>query len=413
MTSGQVILDVAVILVAARIGAALFESFGQPGVIGEIVAGIALGPTILGAFPGDPSAGLFPPEAVDVLQGIGQLGLALFMFQIGWELDLDLVRRRERAAMLISLASVVVPFALGIGLATYLHPRYAEDVPFWPFALFVGAALSLTAFPVLARLLAQLRLSHTPTGSLVLSAAAVDDILGWTALAIALAALASGSPWDYARIVIETALLVAVVVVLLRPLLARLCRSPSPVQQGLVVPLVLGAAYATEAIGIHFVFGAFLAGVVMPRIERESAARHTRQAIVAAAALLVPIYFVNSGMAVDIPGLEAGDAGVFLLILGAACVGKFTGALAGGMAAGVRGREAVAIGVLMNTRGLIEIVLLTVGRDAGLIDDRLFTLFALMAIVTTLATAPILRRTALPAASPDEEADYRASLVQR
>ena len=192
MTSGQVILDVAVILVAARIGAALFESLGQPGVIGEIVAGITLGPTILGAFPGDPSAGLFPPEAVEVLQGIGQLGLALFMFQIGWELDLDLVRRRERAAMLISLASVVVPFTLGIGLATYLHPRYAADVPFWPFALFVGAALSLTAFPVLARLLAQLGLSQTPTGSLVLSAAAVDDILGWTALAIALAALSSG-----------------------------------------------------------------------------------------------------------------------------------------------------------------------------------------------------------------------------
>jgi len=159
MNSGQVILDVAVILVAARIGAALFESLGQPGVIGEIVAGITLGPTILGALPGDPSAGLFPPEALEVLKGIGQLGLALFMFQIGWELDLDLVRRRERAAMLISLASVVVPFTLGIGLATYLHPRYAEDVPFWPFALFVGAALSLTAFPVLARLLAQDRKS--------------------------------------------------------------------------------------------------------------------------------------------------------------------------------------------------------------------------------------------------------------
>ncbi|MET0686798.1 MAG: cation:proton antiporter [Solirubrobacteraceae bacterium] len=400
MTSGQVILDVAVILVAARIGAALFESLGQPGVIGEIVAGITLGPTILGALPGDPSAGLFPPEALEVLKGIGQLGLALFMFQIGWELDLGLVRRRERAAMLISLASVVVPFTLGIGLATYLHPRYAEDVPFWPFALFVGAALSLTAFPVLARLLAQLGLSQTPTGSLVLSAAAVDDILGWTALAIALAALSSGGPWDYARIVVETAILVAVVVVLLRPLFARLTHSTSPLQQGLVVPLVLGTAYATEAIGIHFVFGAFLAGAVMPRIEQEAAARNTRQAIVAAAALLVPVYFVNSGMAVDIPGLEAGDAGVFLLILGAACVGKFAGAFAGGRAAGVRGREAVAIGVLMNTRGLIEIVLLTVGRDAGLIDDRLFTLFALMAIVTTLATAPILRRTALPAASP-------------
>ena len=408
MSTGQVILDVAVILVAARIGGAVFEAIGQPGVIGEIVAGVTLGPTILGAFPGDPAADLFPPEAVEVLTAIGQLGLALFMFQIGWELDLQLVRRRERAALLISLASVLVPFALGIGLAFYLHPRYAEDVPYWPFALFIGAALSLTAFPVLARLLAQLGLSRTPTGSLVLSAAAVDDVLGWTALAIALAVLSSGGPWDYVRIVLETAVLVVFVVVALRPLLARLTSSPSPLQQGLVVPLMLGTAYATEAIGIHFVFGAFLAGAAMPRGRPGADAQGAvRQGILAAAALLVPIYFVGSGMAVDIPGLEAGDAGVFLLILAAACVGKFTGALAGGWAAGVRGREAVAIAVLMNTRGLIEIVLLTVGRDAGLIDDRLFTMFALMAIVTTIATAPLLRRTAPPGRAASDEGAYR------
>jgi Kef-type K+ transport system membrane component KefB len=404
MATGQVILDVAVILVAARVGAALFESFGQPGVIGEIVAGVALGPTILGAFPGDPSAELFPPAAVEVLQGIGQLGLALFMFQIGWELDLRLVRRREHAAMLISVASVLVPFSLGIGLATYLHPRYAADVPFWPFAVFIGAALSLTAFPVLARLLTQLRLAQTPTGSLVLSAAAVDDVLGWTALAIALAVLASGGPWDYARIVLETAIVVSIVAFLLRPLFARLAHATSPVSQGLIVPLALGTAYATEAIGIHFVFGAFLAGVAMPRLEQGPAAAGTRRTIVAAASLLVPIYFVGSGMAVDVPGLRAGDAGVFLLILATACVGKFAGALAGGRAAGVRGQEAVAIAVLMNTRGLIEIVLLTVGRDAGLIDDRLFTLFALMAITTTLATAPVLRRIAPPVRPPPDAA---------
>ena len=405
MATGQVILDVAVILVAARVGAALFESFGQPGVIGEIVAGVTLGPTILGALPGDPAAELFPPEALEVLEAIGQLGLALFMFQIGWELDLQLVRRRERAAMLISIASVVVPFALGLGLATYLHPRYAADVPFWPFALFIGAALSLTAFPVLARLLAQLRMSQTPTGSLVLSAAAVDDVLGWTALAIALAVLSSGGPWDYVRIVLETAILVLFVAYFLRPLFARLAHAASPVSQGLIVPLALGTAYATDAIGIHFVFGAFLAGVAMPRPQRESAAEGTRQTILVTASLLVPIYFVGSGMAVDIPGLDPGDAGVFLLILGAACVGKFAGALAGGRIAGVRGREAVAIAVLLNTRGLIEIVLLTVGRDAGLIDDRLFTLFALMAIATTLATAPILRRAAPGLRSPAVDDD--------
>jgi K+:H+ antiporter len=406
MTAGRILLDIAVILVAARAGAALFERFGQPGVIGEIVAGVALGPTLLGAFPDDPSAALFPADAMEVLKAIGQLGLALFMFQVGWELDLGVVRRRERAALFISLASVVVPFGLGLALAAYLHPRYADDVPFWPFALFIGAALSLTAFPVLARLLAQLRLSRTPTGGLVISAAAIDDVLGWSALAVALAVLASGDAWDYVRIVLETAALVAIVWLVLRPLFRRLVAGDSPVGHALVLPLMLGVAYATEAIGIHAVFGAFLAGAAMPRIEPGSDAARARDGIFAAAALLVPIYFVVSGMGVDIPGLDASDAAVFVLILAAACVGKFSGAFAGGRAAGVPAREAVAIAVLMNTRGLIEIVLLTVGRDAGLIDDRLFTLFSLMAIATTLATAPILRRTAPAAWAPLDDQGY-------
>jgi Kef-type K+ transport system membrane component KefB len=381
MSAGRVLIDVAVILVAARVGGFLFERIGQPGVIGEIVAGIALGPTLLGALPGDPSADLFHADTRSVLSAIGQLALALFMFTVGWDLDLRLVRRRERAAVAISIASVALPFALGLGLAAYLHPRHASDVPFWPFALFVGAALSLTAFPVLARILDETGIAGTAMGTLVLSAAAVDDLIGWTILAVALATLA-----------FETALFVAAVVVVLRPLLRAMVASGSPLWQGLVVPCALGSAYATDAIGIHAVFGAFLCGAAMPRLAKDETAFQLRGTVSAAAAVFVPIYFVGSGMAVDIPGLRSGDLGAFALILAAACAGKFAGAFGGGRAAGVAAREAAAIGVLMNTRGLIEIVLLTVGRDRGLIDDRLFTLFALMAIVTTLATAPILRR---------------------
>jgi Kef-type K+ transport system membrane component KefB len=409
MTAGRILLDVAVILVAARVGGALFERAGQPGVIGQIVAGIALGPTVLGALPGDPSSALFPESTHSVLHAIGQLGLALFMFAVGWDLNLRLVRRRERAAISVSIASIALPFALGLGLAAYLHPRHAADVPFWPFALFVGASLSLTAFPVLARILEQTGLAATGMGAVVLSAAAVDDLIGWSILAVALAVLTSGGAWDYVRIVVETALFVAAIVVVMRPLLRHLVASASPLRQGLVLPCALAGAYATDAIGMHAVFGAFLIGAAMPRPPAGELALLLRRNVSAAVGLLVPIYFVGSGMAVDIPGLHPGDVGALALILTAACAGKFLGALGGGRAAGVELREAAAIGILMNTRGLIEIVLLTVGRERGLIDDRLFTLFALMAIATTLATTPLLRRVAPLGQTPRGSARTRTT----
>jgi Kef-type K+ transport system membrane component KefB len=395
VTTGRILLDVAVILLAARAGGMLFERAGQPGVIGEIAAGVALGPTLLGALPGDPSSALFPGEANEVLRLIGQLGLVLFMFTVGWELDLTLVRRRERAAATVSIASVLLPFALGMALAVHLHPAHdsiaGAPVPFWPFALFVGASLSLTAFPVLARILRETGLAGTELGALVLSAAAVDDILGWSALAFALAALASGGPWDYAQIVLETALFAGLVVFVARPLLRALLRSASPAREALVIPFALAGAYVTDAIGIHAVFGAFLSGAAMPRPGPGVALTELRRLLAGAVGLLAPIYFVTSGMAIDIPGLRKADIGDLGLILAAACAGKFFGAFGGARLARVNVRDAAAIGVLMNTRGVIEIVLLTVGRERGLIDDRLFALLALMAILTTLLTSPLLR----------------------
>jgi Kef-type K+ transport system membrane component KefB len=396
-TTGRVLLDVAVILVAAWAGGLLFARIGQPAVIGEIAAGIALGPTLLGALPGDPSEALFPADAREVLQLIGQLGLAAFMFTIGWDLDLRLVRRHESAAVTVSVASILLPFALGLGLATYLHPEHGsvagDAVPFWPFALFIGTALSLTAFPVLARILSDTRMDATPVGVLALTAAAIDDVIGWSVLAVALAVLASSSAWDYVRIVAECAAFVAVVLLVVRPLLERLLRNPTPAREVLVLPIAFAGAYVTEAIGLHAVFGAFLVGVAMPR-RTDGDARRTLAAVVA---VFAPIYFVTSGMAVDIPGLRSDDLVAFALILAAACAGKFIGAYTGARSGGVPPRDSAAVAVLMNTRGLIEIVLLTVGRDLGLIDDRLFTLFALMAIVTTLATTPVLQRMSRPA----------------
>jgi Kef-type K+ transport system membrane component KefB len=392
MTTARVTLDVAVILIAAWAGGRLFERVGQPAVLGEIAAGVALGPTLLGALPGDPAESLFPADAQTVLRPIGQLGLAVFMFTVGWDLNLKVIRRREAAAASVSILSMLLPFALGLGLAVYLHPEHdtigGQTVPFGPFALFIGAALAMTAFPVLARILNELRLSATPLGALVLAAAAIDDVVGWTILAAALAVLEASSAWEYVRMVVECAGFVAVVLYVLRPLLRRVT-APA-----LVLPIALGGAYVTDAIGIHAVFGAFLVGVAMPRPPDDEA----RRSLVAVVAVLAPIYFVMSGMAVDIPGLRAGDVAAFALILAAACAGKVFGAYAGARLVRIPRRDAAAIGVLMNTRGLIEIVLLTVGRDQGLIDDRLFTLFALMAIATTLLTQPALRRLRRPGA---------------
>ena len=395
-TTGRILLDVAVILIAARAGGVLFERMGQPSVIGEIAAGIALGPTLLGLLPGDPSSDLFPADALAVLQLIGQLGLVLFMFAVGWDLDLKIVRHRERAAATVSIASILLPFALGLALAAHLHPEHdtvaGAAVPFWPFALFLGASLSLTAFPVLARILQETGLASSPIGTLVITAAAVDDVIGWSVLALALAVLASSGAWDYVRLLVEIALFVAVVAVVLRPVLHRLLRHASPAREALVLPTALAGAYVTDAIGIHAVFGAFLVGAAMPRPDAEHTLKELRRRLSPVISFLAPIYFVTSGMAVDIPGLRAGDLADLVLIITAACAGKFLGAFAGARVTGMGVRDASVIGVLMNTRGLIEIVLLTVGVDVGLIDDRLFTLLAVMAIVTTLLTSPLLRR---------------------
>src|SRR4051794_27724796 len=221
MTTGQILLDVAVVLAAAGVGGTAFERIGQPRGIGEVVAGIALGPPLLGALPGGPAAALFPADARGGLVLIGQVGLATFMFTVGWDLDLRVVRRQERAAALVSVASIVLPLALGVALAAYLYPGHdtvgGQHVPFGPFALFVGAALSLTAFPVLARILSETRLAGTPLGALVLTAASIDDVIGWSLLAVALVVLEAGSAWDYVRMLLECAACVTAGGVVFRP----------------------------------------------------------------------------------------------------------------------------------------------------------------------------------------------------
>jgi Kef-type K+ transport system membrane component KefB len=396
-------LDVALIVLLARAMGLLFARVGQPPVVGEIVAGIALGPTLLGALPGDLTGLLFAPEVRGPLRVVGQLALALFMFTVGWSLDLRLLRKHERTAATISLMSACMPFGLGVALALVLHRSHGvvdgHSVGMLPFALFIGASMSITAFPVLARILVDRRMETGPVGALVLACAAVDDVLGWTLVVVVLAVVSSAGPWDWTRIIVELALFVLVVGTVIRPVLGWALH---PVHgrvgrdvQATAAVLVAGAlacAATTELIGVHFVLGAFAFGLAVPRGSsgRDALAR-TRDRITPLVALLLPVYFVLPGLNVDVSGLNPRDVGEFVAVVVVACTGKVGGAVAAARLRRVEWRDALAIGALMNTRGLIELVVLAVGFEHGILDRRLFTIMVLMAIGTTLLTGPLLR----------------------
>lgn len=400
--TARLFLDLALILVLAHAAGALFARLRQPPVIGEIIVGILLGPTLLGALPGDPSAALFGPEVRGALQVVGQVALALFMFTVGWSLDTSALRRHERTAAAISLSSALVPFALGIAIAVPLHRAHGvvggEAVDFLPFALFIGASMSITAFPVLARILVDRGMARGRLGALVLTAAAVDDVLGWTLVVLVLAVLASAGAWEWARVVIELALFVLTLLVVVRPALAwalgrrrGMIGADRGATTALLVAGTLACAGVTELIGVHFVIGAFAFGLVVPRkLPGAAALDGARGPIVAVAALLLPAYFVLPGLNVDVTSLTAGDAGELAAIFALACLGKIGGAAAAARARHVGWHDSLAIGALMNTRGLIELVVLTIGFEQGVLDRRLFTVMVLMAIATTLLTGPLL-----------------------
>jgi Kef-type K+ transport system membrane component KefB len=396
----KILIDLAIILVGAQAVGAVFAMVGQPPVIGQIVAGILLGPSLLGLAPGDPSATLFPPGVAATLKTIGQLGLLVYMFTVGWDLDVVSVRRQIRSAGAVSLTSIALPFALGLALADGLYPDYrgTARIDFWQFALFIGASLSITAFPVLARILEERGMAKSSLGTLVLAAAALGDALGWTVVAVVLAAVTSGGASEYVRVVAEALVFGVGMLWVVGPVLRRLLRDPNALRArstaGLTTVLagLLVSGYLTEKIGIHAVFGAFLFGAVLPRWEGAAALTAWRRALAPIITFLLPVYFVTSGLAVDTSALNARDVMYLGVVLATAVVGKFGGAFAAARATGMDVRTASTVGVLMNTRGLIEIVLLTIGLDSGIIDRRLFTILVLMALVTTVLAPPLVRR---------------------
>lgn len=375
---------VAAVLVVARLAGALFRRIGQPPVIGEVIAGIALGPSVLGSW----SNGLFPTETRPLLRILALFGLVVFMFLVGLELDLRLLGgRTHRISTAVAVAGTAVPFALGVLLAMALHPSH-DVTDFVPFALFIGAAMSTTAFPVLARILQERQLYDTPLGVVTMASAAGDDVLTWTVLAVVVAIVAATGAWTLPYICALALLFALLMVLLVRPTLARYRdRALGPGELGLVVAGVLACAFATAAIGIHEIFGAFLLGAVFPR---GPFAEQVRGRLESLAAILLPVFFVTTGLNVDIGRVGREGVWQFALILLVACAGKVIGAGIGARSQGLAPRESVALGVLMNTRGLTELVVLNIGRDAGVIDGPLFTLLVVMAVVTTVATSPLL-----------------------
>lgn len=392
------LIQIGIILVTSRLIGMIFKKFHQPQVIGEMIAGIMLGPSLLGwAAPGIFTT-LFPSSSLDFINALSQIGLVVFMFLVGLELNLKVMRKRAHSAIIISHTSIIVPFLLGTLLAVLLYPRLsAATVPFTSFALFLGVSMSITAFPVLARILSESGMIRTSVGTVTMAAAAVDDATAWTILAgIVLIVHASATALPLWAIILGAVAFALFMLFIGRHWLKRLgmnISSDGQVSQnqlGLILLLVLASALVTESLGIHPLFGAFLLGVVMPKDTAfvKDLKKKLEDIVLV---LLIPLFFAFTGLRTRV-GLISGPDTLFYfgLIMLVAIGGKFCGAFFASRLSGMSWREAGSIGVLMNTRGLVELVALNIGLDIGVISPLVFTLLVLMAIITTLMTTPLL-----------------------
>jgi Kef-type K+ transport system membrane component KefB len=392
----HLLLALAAVIVIGRALGSLLQSVGQPPVIGEVLGGIALGPSLLGRIAPGVSAYILPLASASYLSVIAQLGVILYMFLVGLELNGDLLRGRVRAAVATSHASIVAPFVLGSILALQLYPRLStSDVSFTTFALFMGIAMSITAFPVLARILTDRGMHRTALGAVALTCAAVDDVTAWCLLALVVG-VAQARIQDALTVLLLTAAFIATTFLAVRPVIAGLLSrfgDGPPTQQVLAATLagLLLAALATERIGIHAVFGAFLFGAVIPHDSNLARVLTARlQDLVTV--LLLPAFFAFTGMRTQI-GLVSGRSEWLMigLIILVATAGKFGGTLAAARLTGMGWRHAAGLGILMNTRGLMELIVLNIGLDLAVISPKLFTMMVLMALATTIATTPVLQ----------------------
>ncbi len=393
----KLIFQLAVIVICARLFGALAVKLGQPPVVGEIAAGICLGPSLLGWLAPGAGAFLFPPASIPTLALLSQLGVLLFMFVVGIELDPGLLRGKAHAAVAVSHVSIVFPFLLGVTLALGLYEPYApKSISFAAFALFMGIAMSITAFPVLARVIEERGLSGTPIGTTAITCAAVDDVTAWSLLAFVVAFTTSGGALATLSITLVLSLIfVLAMVYLVRPMLARALdpegpSSSSRARMAIVVATMLFSALCTELIGIHALFGAFLAGVIMPQtVSFRSLLRERFETV--STVFLLPLFFAFTGLRTQIGLLDSVALGsVCLLIIFVATLGKLGGTVGAARLTGLGWRDSLTLGALMNTRGLMELVALNVGYELGILSPEIFAMMVLMALVTTAMTGPLL-----------------------
>lgn len=389
--------QIVTIIVAARIMGWVCIKIKQPVVIGEMLAGIILGPSLLGLYFPEFSHTLFPVESLSNLQFLSQIGLILFMFIIGMELDLNVLRNKAHDAVVISHASIVIPFTLGISLAYFLY-LFAppNDVEFLSYSLFIGISMSITAFPVLARIVQERGLQKSKLGAMVITCAAADDITAWCILAVVIAIVKAG---DFASALYTIALAIAYVFIMIkivRPFLMRVGEVKGS-KEALSKPVVaiffivlLLSAYATEVIGIHALFGAFMAGAIMPEGSRFRTAFIEKIEDVSTL-LLLPLFFVYTGLRTQIGLLN--DPQLWMITVGiilVAVIGKFAGSTLAARFVGQSWKDSLSIGALMNTRGLMELIVLNIGYDLGVLSAELFSMMVVMALVTTFMTGPSL-----------------------
>ena len=392
-------LQLAVILAACRIVGIIFKRLGQSQVVSEMITGVLLGPSLLGWVSPEFSAYLFPPESKPILFSVCQLGLVLYMFLIGVEFNVDLIKSRIRSAASVSLAGIVVPFALGGLIAFYLASDtnlFSEKTTQTQAMLFMGAAMSITAFPMLARIIFEQGLTKTSIGTLTLAAGAVDDAVAWCVLAVVLASFQND--FSLAVYAIGGGITFAIVTLtiikrLLLPL-GRLVEAAGEMSQStlvLVLMLAMLGAWFTDLIQIYAVFGAFIMGTAMPR--GKFASELHRMIYPLTTALLLPVFFIYSGLNTKIGLVNTPYLwGLTGIILVAAIIGKGGACYAAARLNGEKHRDAMAVGTLMNARGLMELIILNIGLQRGIIEPALFTIMVLMAVITTLMTTPIFER---------------------
>ncbi|HSL55853.1 MAG TPA: cation:proton antiporter [Pyrinomonadaceae bacterium] len=388
--------QIVVILIVAGLFRRLFRRLGQPPVMGEMIAGIVLGPSVLGLFSPIALFFLFPPASLETLRLLSQLGVVLFMFTVGMELNIQHLREKGSAAVMISHASIIVPFLLGSALSLFIYRDLAPSgTSFNAFALFIGVAMSITAFPVLARILEDRNLTHTTLGSIALTCAAVDDVTAWCILALVVALVKSTGFASTAITVGLTLVFAIAMIFLVRPQLARIIKEPDSQQHRrrlipLILAFVLACALVTETIGIHALFGAFIAGVIMPpSTEFRIFLRDKLEAFSSYA--LLPLFFVFTGLRVQVGLLNDWQGWLMCaVIILVAIAGKLGGSMLMSRWTGMSWPLSFAIGVLMNTRGLVELVVLNIGYDLGILSGRIFAMMVLMALVTTFMTGPLL-----------------------